>query len=316
MKKTILKYRLPGDTVRNQKGIFDLIQRDELQGFQGFVVGDFQLDKVYGFYPGLEDSSELSVKAPVIMNKETYFEIASNYIEKMQDGNFDKIILSRVQKEKLTRGQDLIFDALCKAYPSAFVYLISSPHFGTWIGATPERLLQKDDVKAMVVALAGTKLSIDESPWRKKEIEEQAYVTEFLKKRLEKNKVRDLRVTGPGELIAGPVKHLYTELTFDNSIDVWKIIQAIHPTPAVCGMPQDLTREIILRTEPHNRSLYSGVIGLINENKVDLFVNLRCGQIIDNEIFMFLGGGLTRYSDPEEEWLETMNKAKTLSAFL
>lgn len=317
MSATILKYRIPGESVVEQKGLFKVVPDKELDKFTGFVVGDFQLQHIYGFFPGLKDEEVREfLSAPVEMDKEQYTRIATEYIEKMKEGEMDKIILSRVQSQKMTDSPNVIFNSLCEAYPKAFVYYVSSPLFGTWIGATPERLVRVRNKEAMVVALAGTKLSMDNSPWRQKEIGEQAYVTDFLEKQLTLEGVRNLVLKGPGELTAGPVKHLYTELTFDGDVDVWKIIKSIHPTPAVCGIPQDLTKQIIVEFEPHQRGLYTGIIGLLEKDKVELFVNLRCGQIIDNEFFMYLGGGLTKYSVPEEEWEETLNKAKTLSTFL
>jgi isochorismate synthase len=65
-------------------------------------------------------------------------------------------------------------------------------------------------------------------------------------------------------------------------------------------------------TERHDRSLYTGIIGWCGENETELFVNLRCARVIDQEMYLFLGGGITAQSDAELEWQETENKSRTL----
>ena len=47
-------------------------------------------------------------------------------------------------------------------------------------------------------------------------------------------------------------------------------------------------------------------------NHSSLFVNLRCMQVCNDAISLYLGGGIMSESSPEKEWIETQNKAKTL----
>jgi len=92
-----------------------------------------------------------------------------------------------------------------------------------------------------------------------------------------------------------------------------EFITNLHPTPAVCGLPKDKSLELILQTEKHNREYYAGYCGPINyQNKTDLFVNLRCMKILEDQLALFVGGGLTKDSVPTKEWDETVLKAKTL----
>ncbi|MEM6517510.1 MAG: chorismate-binding protein, partial [Bacteroidota bacterium] len=108
----------------------------------------------------------------------------------------------------------------------------------------------------------------------------------------------------------------------------------LHPTPAVCGFPKLDAKQFILENENYNRQYYTGFLGELNfknrrtrntnrrnvENSAygsfrlesDLFVNLRCMQIIKNEAHIYVGGGVTRDSTPEKEWEETTNKAATM----
>ena len=54
------------------------------------------------------------------------------------------------------------------------------------------------------------------------------------------------------------------------------------------------------------------MIGVIDNDSTKLFVNLRCAEIIHNQAYLYLGGGFTKDSNIESEWIETENKAKTL----
>jgi isochorismate synthase len=87
----------------------------------------------------------------------------------------------------------------------------------------------------------------------------------------------------------------------------------LHPTSAVCGTPKEAALNWILKTEKHNRSLYSGYLGPINlASETHLFVNLRTVQINHNQATYYAGCGITEDSDPEKEWQETQMKCQTL----
>ena len=90
-----------------------------------------------------------------------------------------------------------------------------------------------------------------------------------------------------------------------------QIADKLHPTPAVSGLPQKEAIELIDSIEEHERSLYAGCIGVLGD-RTDLFVNLRCAQLIENEYFLYLGGGFTKDSIAKKEWQETENKSRTL----
>jgi isochorismate synthase len=109
------------------------------------------------------------------------------------------------------------------------------------------------------------------------------------------------------------VKHLRTDFSFtfnEQSID--EVIRGLHPTPAVSGLPQNLSLEVIRQIEPHNREFYSGFIGEIDNQNASIFVNLRCCQISRGKIYLYIGGGYTVDSNPEMEWEETENKSRTI----
>ena len=91
----------------------------------------------------------------------------------------------------------------------------------------------------------------------------------------------------------------------------------MHPTPAVCGFPKDESKAFILENENYDRTFYTGFLGELNvHNQTDLFVNLRCMEIVDKQVNLFIGCGITKDSIPEKEWEESINKSMTMNKIL
>ena len=92
-----------------------------------------------------------------------------------------------------------------------------------------------------------------------------------------------------------------------------KLLKRLHPTPAVCGLPKEETYRFIRKNEGYDRSYYSGFIGWLNpDEKSNLYVNLRCMNILSDAFVLYAGGGILASSETESEWLETEAKMQTM----
>lgn len=304
-----LKYRVPGQRVKEDEGAF--LETDEIEGAKGFVFSDFLQEKIAVFHSGKTVSNEPHVKAPFITSKEEYLQQGGQFLNEIRNNELGKAVFSRIKMVSIkSETKKNLFNALCAAYPNAFVYELQSQEFGHWLGATPERLIEGQKGSFGTVSLASTKKTEDNSPWSEKEIEEQGLVTSFIKRALEDLSI-SYTLEERTELIAGPVKHLCTKFSSIEGEDPYQLVRILHPTPAVSGLPRKDAISLIENIEKHDRSLYTGFIGEINDD-VNIFVNLRCLQIIGDEAYLYLGGGYTKDSNVEAEWEETENKAKTL----
>jgi isochorismate synthase len=308
-----VKYRLPGNSIVHSSGQFHSWNGQE----QGFLVTDFLVNDPLVLIP--DDRNEnaepiFSVELPHETAQEEYLHLSNRIHQEIRAGACDKVVLSRTKS--VPYNTDFLssdFERLCETYPNAFVYLVSSLKYGTWIGATPELLLHKSGDQYQTVALAATKKKDDLSDWTDKEYFEQGVVKEFIVQRLRELGCEGIQSNDRHEYLAGPLKHLRNEITFKStSIPLDKLVQSLHPTPAVSGLPQDKAIAIIKKLERHDRALYAGVIGVVDEQSSHLFVNLRCAQVFKNTLCLYVGGGHTEASDPLAEWEETENKAKTL----
>lgn len=310
----LLKYRIPDEIPVLKTGRFEKVE--ELSGVQGFVLSDFRAKEFYVFDETKVSAESLHflMKKPFVISKDSYLEQADFFLRSIKERNLGKAVLSRVKEVNFDENKTSdLFEQLALEYPNAFVYLVSSELLGTWVGASPEILFRSTDDLGFTTALAGTKKSIDLTEWGVKEQEEQQMVTDFIVDELNAIHASNIQILGPYDAIAGPVKHLKTDIRFDlNGVEQTEIVQKLHPTPAVSGFPQKDAIELIQETERHQRELYTGFIGFISKEKADVFVNLRCCQIQKGKAYLYLGGGFTKDSIPESEWQETENKSKTL----
>jgi len=276
-------------------------------------------------------------------DKTCHINLVRKGIEAIKKGDLRKVVLSRKENMKLSDVNLLeIFKRLLKNYPSVFVYCFYHPKVGTWLGATPETLLKIEGHKFCTTALAGTQKyegNLDVM-WNPKEKEEQYMVTSFILDHLQPL-VNQINVENVETAKAGSLLHLKSNISgtldFDR-LNLNQILNALHPTPAVCGVPKDKAKQFILENEQYSREFYTGFLGELNlkerktrnlrrhnaENDAfaaimtvtNLYVNLRCMQLKSEEAIIYVGGGITKDSNAEAEWDETVNKTQTIKSVL
>lgn len=271
-------------------------------------------------------SSSKTQSGSTVNPKGNYENLVQKSIDAIERGLFEKIVPSRSKIVDLPDSFDIIetFQKLCDTYPNAMISFVSIPGIGTWMGASPELLIQVENNHIFrTVALAGTKsfepgTNLKNVAWTQKEIEEQALVCRYIISNFKKIRLREYDEQGPKTIVAGNLMHLKTTFTVDmketNFPQLGSVmLQLIHPTSAVCGMPLDESMNFLKENEGYDREFYAGYLGPVNiHNRICLFVNLRCMQLIGNQAVLYAGAGVTADSIPESEWEETEIKLNTL----
>ena len=292
----------------------------------GFLMAPFADTDFYSFIPNTHQDSftivpeELNSGKKVIHkeeNKALFIDLVHQAKQKLEQTELQKVVISRVINHKVPDKNPLqTFQNLLKLYSDAFVYLWHHPQTGSWMGATPERFINLNKGILKTTALAGTTQFEEgkKAEWTEKEIEEQQLVTDDIKSSLIqmlpelKIDVGILKSTR-----AGALWHLKTNLeTKHPHLKLLNIVKALHPTPAVGGVPKDLSIIFINKNEGYDRKFYTGFLGPFGANKqADLFVNLRCAEFTPSGYNVYVGAGITSKSNPESEWQETQRKANT-----
>jgi isochorismate synthase len=252
-------------------------------------------------------------------SKEQYLSEINQMLSELRKGRINKVIQSRIHsiEGKSTEHLASSFIELCKAYKHSFNFIVNIPNKECWMGASPEPLLKIDNNKLFTASIAATRKHESKPEnlrWSKKEIEEQKIVSEYIKKTLKDFNLK-YTISPTENYIAGNIVHLrnrfHLNITDQNIIN--SLVERLHPTPAVCGLPKKEAFELINMIEQHDRSYYSGFLGPININeKTGLYVNIRSMKILNGHLHLYVGGGITKDSDPESEWLETEIKSRTL----
>jgi isochorismate synthase len=259
--------------------------------------------------------------------KEKHLKIVEKALEKINASVLQKVVLSREEVLDIS-NVDLvaIYKKLLAIYSNAFVYVWFHPKVGLWLGATPEMLLNLEGTLFKTMSLAGTQVCLDTETvvWESKELEEQQLVTDFIENQLKDIAVK-LEIDKAETVKAGGLLHLRTKVSGElkKVSNIEKLIRALHPTPAVCGLPREVAREFIYKNEGYNRRFYTGFLGELNfegsrlgTKSSALFVNLRCMSVQNNKATVYIGGGITKDSNAAKEWEETVSKAKIMKRVL
>ena len=91
------------------------------------------------------------------------------------------------------------------------------------------------------------------------------------------------------------------------------LLKATFPGGSITGAPKVRAMEIIDELEPTKRSVYTGSIGYLSfSGDLDLNIVIRTFLIKGNKAYFQVGGGIVYDSDPEGEYIETLDKAKAL----
>ena len=269
-----------------------------------------------------ENNIDLSFSETTKKSFETQVEKGIKAIQKNQ---FAKVVLSRKETIELDNFDfEMVFKKILFYYTNTFRYCFYHPKIGFWVGATPEQFLQVSENKLKTVSIAGTQMFKESQvyAWQIKEQEEQQIVTDFILDNLQ-NETSNLSFSEPYNFRAGSIVHLKTDIEADlnEASNLQNIINKMHPTPAVCGLPKEPSQKFILENENYNRTFYTGFLGELNfdldkNNNSDLFVNLRCMNFDNNLVNIYVGCGITKDSIPENEFFETVNKSKTMKMVL
>ena len=254
---------------------------------------------------------------------DSYRTTFDRFMEHLEEGMVEKLVLAhRVELPSIAMAQVVgTFDKALTHYPNAFVSLCYTPQSGLWLCATPEMLLRGDGVNWQTVALAGTMPRQEgERPiWSEKNRREHHYVQCFIGELLEQEgipyRALDVETTTTGQL-----QHLQARfaLQLPDGYAPIALAERLHPTPAICGTPQRVAQRVILEEETSGRSYYSGFLGWYEPDRcVDLFVQIRCLQLLPEQALrLYAGGGIVRGSSLESEWQEVLHKLSAIHSLI
>lgn len=238
--------------------------------------------------------------------------LLGNAISALQKGDYEKLVIAtcrKVTNVKINLAATLY--QLRAELPHTFICLMYDAKYGTWLSASPELLLAKDGSAFTSFALAGTKKKAED--FSEKEQQEQKIVTRYIGDTLKKNCDASEIMMEDEVLSFGELKHLLTTIHFRSAKTAAEITRALHPTPAVCGMPKQAAMNFLLDHEEFDRGLYCGFWGYVQNNQLlRFYVNLRTLQLFRETMLSYAGAGITAQSNAEKESEEIGQKMNSM----
>ncbi|MBV4551481.1 isochorismate synthase [Pseudomonas sp. SWRI102] len=250
----------------------------------------------------------------------------ANALQAIDSGELSKVVLARHVEYQLNATLDsgAVMRRLHERRSQAHLFAL---HRGDncFMGATPERLLSCHEGYLTTHALAGSarravtpeedlKVGADllADP---KELHEHQLVVQTILQGL-KGIVSDLQAaTRPELLKLATVQHLSTPISarLDDGRSLLDGIQALHPTPAVGGLPGPTAMNFIRHNEGFDRGWYAAPVGwLDSRGNGDFLVALRSALMTPGHCHLFAGCGIVRGSQPEDEYEETQIKLASM----
>ncbi|SNR58658.1 isochorismate synthase [Lutibacter agarilyticus] len=269
----------------------------------------------------VEQNAKTKIISDLEKEKEQHILLTQKTIEFIEQKAAEKIVISRKETIKYSQLKVLeSFKRMLKNYQNAMVYLWFHPNIGCWMGASPERLIHIQNNQFKTMALAATQAYVDTTnvTWKQKEQQEQQFVTNYILNTIEKT-IDTIKVSKPYTIKAGSLLHIRTDITGKLTSEkmLGELVNALHPTPAVCGVPKQIATNFIVENENYHRKFYTGYLGELNVHKeTNLYVNLRCMEVESETIALYIGGGITKDSVAEKEWNETVFKGEIMKTII
>ena len=261
--------------------------------------------------------------------KAHFLHLVTKGIQAIEAGTLEKIVAARTKLIPLPVAFDLgkTLAKLLASYPHSFVNFFHLPGIGTWMGASPEVLIETKGDYFHTMSLAGTQPAQGDNPlksaaWTQKEIEEQALVSRYIVDCFKTIRLREYEEHGPKTILAGNLLHLRSDFRVNTQTTGFSnlgtvMLGLLHPTSAVCGMPRKEALSFLKKEEGWDRSFYAGFIGPVGiEQETSIYVNLRTASLHQTHALLYAGAGVTEDSVPEKEWEETELKCEIIGKFI
>lgn len=247
------------------------------------------------------------------------------------DGHaLDKVVLARRVALMLGESMDplLVLSHLEAETPGCYHFALRPADGPAFVGASPERLFRREGRTVVSEAVAGTRprgeTEAEDEALRKellqnpKERREHAFVEDAIRTDLEEICTTVQRPEATGELALARGRHLHSRLTgtLRPGTRTTDVLEVLHPTPAVGGVPTDNAVAAIRAQEPFDRGWYAGPVGWVGRDAAEFAVALRAGLVEENQIALFSGAGIVDGSTPDREWEEIEQKIGDFAAIM
>ncbi len=246
-------------------------------------------------------------------------------VSRIEAGELRKVVLATAMEVGLEGRLDVpaTLERLRRTYPNCFRFLLQPTEETSFFGPPPERLVRLEAGRVATEALAGS-VGRHENPERDDDLGRSLLESEKLQheQRLVVDAIcEQLRPFGAvregeqGVRKLTNIQHLQTPISIDldRETHVLEIVEALHPTPAVGGLPPETAMETIRETETFDRGWYAAPVGWFDAaGEGEFAVAIRSAVANGTRATLYAGNGIVADSDPAEEWAEIQHKYRPI----
>ena len=267
-----------------------------------------------------------NIKVKSNTSKKKFLKMINKAKKYIRSGDIFQVVLSQRFEANLTKRPLEIYKKLRKTNPSPFMFFFNFNDFQI-IGASPEILVRLRDNKITVRPIAGTRprgKTLKEDLYYekdllkdKKELSEHLMLLDLGRNDAGKvSKINSVKVTESFIIERySHVMHIVSNVIgkHNKKFSKFKSLLAGFPAGTVSGAPKIRAMEIIDELETTRRKVYAGGIGYFSANgEFDTCIALRTAVAKNNKFYVQAGAGIVADSNPNNEFKETINKAKAL----
>jgi anthranilate synthase component I len=262
------------------------------------------------------------------ISEEAFYASVARCKRYIEDGDMMQVQISQRIAQPFPHSPVNLYRSLRSINPSPYMFYFD---FGDCqlVGASPEILVRREGDKVTLRPIAGTRRR---GATPEKDLEMERELLGDPKERAEHLMLIDLGRNDVGRIAKiGSVKvtetmvveryshvmHMVSNVegTVDAELTPMELLRATFPAGTVTGAPKVRAMEIIEELEPEKRGVYAGAAGYLGFNgNIDLAIAIRTGVVKDGTLYVQAAAGIVADSIPENEWLETRNKARALLA--
>lgn len=236
-------------------------------------------------------------------------------------GDLEKVVLARRTRIALgaTPSAYEILNSLLGQSSDLYGFVFEPKSGHAFLGASPECFLRVEGREVESESLGGTYFEAGANGHAaarllssEKDRMEHEFVTSYLRRCFLEFSTEVQVEANPSVRKFSSLCHLSTKVKGlrKSGTSISELASTLHPTPAVSGTPSELARDVIRRLEPFSRGLYSGPIGVLRKDRVDLAVALRSVVLHGRSAVLYAGAGIVNGSKAQREWEELEAKIR------
>jgi menaquinone-specific isochorismate synthase len=247
-------------------------------------------------------------------------------VEDLKNGSLKKVVLARELRlffDNQIKAENIL-ENLYNQQRDSFIFVFES-NGDCFIGATPERLVKKQGNDVFSTCLAGSirrgktetedKMLGETLLNDQKNLIEHGFVVEMIKEALDESCEEIILPDKPQLMKIRDIQHLFTPVIgkCQKDASLLLLVERLHPTPALGGLPKQEAVEKIRQVEELDRGFYAAPLGWVDyRGNGEFSVSIRSGLIQGKEASLFAGCGVVANSDSESEYLETSLKFRPM----